>query len=76
MMTELTIDKDVPIPTSGTAGYLAPHLEIGDSVLIEDSSRATANNRANYLVGCAKMHGFKTLKKEIGPTSFRVWRTG
>jgi|TARA_R110002096_G_scaffold200499_3_gene384409 hypothetical protein len=74
--TQLKIDKDVPLPNSGTAGYLARRLEIGDSVLIEDEIRATANNRANYLIERAKDHGFRTLKKELGPKSFRVWRIG
>ena len=71
----ITIDKNIPIPTNGTAG--APHkypwrdMEVGDSFYVNGPTRRDSLSQCSSRA--ARIYGRKfSIRKEN--CGFRVWR--
>lgn len=72
MSDVLSIEKDIPIPTSARAArYPFATMEVGDSILIPSSQKQLARSHAlNY----KKTHPGWNYKTRTMPEGMRIWR--
>lgn len=69
----MIIEKNVPVPTarSARAKYPFKEMDVGDSVLIPDESKAKAAVNAAFMVGT---RDGKKFTSRSTPEGVRIWR--
>jgi hypothetical protein len=68
-MTEIKVDKNIPLPTNVSSKYPFKEMKVGDSFLITGKT----SSQVSYLMNEAKKHGYKCISRTIDG-GCRVWR--